>query len=118
MLESCLPLEKLLFPDLPSTTVIECKMLVSAHSHCPCCICTTCCDQFLSCIKQVAWLDKIDRRYAWIKRALVEFEEKHGKLFPESWEVSERICVEFCHITRSVSLIIITLLLITCVLVS
>ncbi|KAF6029073.1 VPS53 [Bugula neritina] len=50
--------------------------------------------------QDVAWLDKIDRRYAWIKRTLVEFEEKHGKLFPESWEVSERICVEFCYLTR------------------
>ncbi|XP_059139225.1 vacuolar protein sorting-associated protein 53 homolog [Physella acuta] len=47
-----------------------------------------------------AWLDKIDRRYAWIKRALVDFEEKFGHLFPPDWEVSERICVEFCHITR------------------
>uniref|UniRef100_A0A2C9JYZ0 Vacuolar protein sorting-associated protein 53 homolog n=1 Tax=Biomphalaria glabrata TaxID=6526 RepID=A0A2C9JYZ0_BIOGL len=50
--------------------------------------------------QEVAWLDKIDRRYAWIKRALVDFEEKFGHLFPPNWEVSERICVEFCHITR------------------
>ena len=52
-----------------------------------------------SCV-QVAWLDKIDRRYAWIKRFLVDFEEKFGRLFPPSWEVSERICVEFCDVTR------------------
>ncbi|XP_005102675.1 vacuolar protein sorting-associated protein 53 homolog [Aplysia californica] len=50
--------------------------------------------------QDVAWLDKIDRRYAWIKRALVDFEEKFGHLFPPDWEVSERICVEFCHLTR------------------
>ncbi|KAK3083798.1 hypothetical protein FSP39_003324, partial [Pinctada imbricata] len=50
--------------------------------------------------QDVAWLDKIDRRYAWIKRTLVDFEEKFGHLFPPSWEVSERICVEFCAITR------------------
>lgn len=37
-------------------------------------------------------MDKIDRRYAWIKRTLVDFEEKFGPLFPEAWEVSERIC--------------------------
>ena len=49
---------------------------------------------------QVAWLDKIDRRYAWIKRTLVDFEEKFGHIFPSSWDVSERICVEFCEITR------------------
>ncbi|CAE1299826.1 VPS53 [Acanthosepion pharaonis] len=50
--------------------------------------------------QDVAWLDKIDRRYAWIKRALVEFEEKFGHIFPIEWEVSERICIEFCEITR------------------
>ena len=49
---------------------------------------------------QVAWLDKIDRRYAWVKRHLMDFEEKFGRLFPPSWEVSERMCVEFCEITR------------------
>ncbi|KAK2148029.1 hypothetical protein LSH36_520g01045 [Paralvinella palmiformis] len=50
--------------------------------------------------QDVAWLDKIDRRYAWIKRFLVDFEDKFGRLFPPSWEVSERICVEFCDVTR------------------
>ncbi|KAK7087757.1 vacuolar protein sorting-associated protein 53 homolog [Littorina saxatilis] len=50
--------------------------------------------------QDVAWLDKIDRRYAWIKRTLVDFEEKFGHMFPPSWEVSERICIEFCEITR------------------
>ncbi|KAK3774031.1 hypothetical protein RRG08_030113 [Elysia crispata] len=50
--------------------------------------------------QEAAWLDKIDRRYAWIKRALVDFEEKFGHLFPPDWEISERICVEFCHTTR------------------
>lgn len=30
----------------------------------------------------------------------MDFEEKFGHLFPPSWEVSERICVEFCEITR------------------
>ncbi|KAL8569004.1 hypothetical protein ACOMHN_048252 [Nucella lapillus] len=49
--------------------------------------------------QDVAWLDKIDRRYAWIKRTLVDFEEKFGHLFPAAWEVSERICVEFCQVT-------------------
>ncbi|XP_074640960.1 vacuolar protein sorting-associated protein 53 homolog [Tubulanus polymorphus] len=50
--------------------------------------------------QDVAWLDKIDRRYAWIKRQLVEFEEKFGKMFPNDWELSERICIEFCNITK------------------
>ena len=56
--------------------------------------------QDIFCLMQTAWLDKIDRRYAWIKRSLLEFEEKFGKMFPSSWDVSERICVEFCDVTR------------------
>lgn len=51
--------------------------------------------------QDVAWLDKIDRRYAWLKRHLIDFEKKFGQMFPPSWEVSERIAVEFCEITRS-----------------
>uniref|UniRef100_A0A671NQ99 Vacuolar protein sorting-associated protein 53 homolog n=1 Tax=Sinocyclocheilus anshuiensis TaxID=1608454 RepID=A0A671NQ99_9TELE len=50
---------------------------------------------------KVAWLDKIDRRYAWIKRQLVDYEEKYGRMFPEEWCMTERISVEFCHITRT-----------------
>lgn len=51
-------------------------------------------------VYQVAWLDKIDRRYAWIKRQLLDYEEKYGRMFPEEWCMTERIAVEFCHITR------------------
>lgn len=47
-----------------------------------------------------AWLDKIDRRYAWIKKHLLDFESKFGSIFPQDWEVSERIAVQFCHVTR------------------
>ncbi|CAF92492.1 unnamed protein product [Tetraodon nigroviridis] len=50
--------------------------------------------------QDVAWLDKIDRRYAWIKRQLLDYEEKYGNMFPEEWCMTERIAVEFCHITR------------------
>lgn len=51
--------------------------------------------------QDISWLDKIDKRYAWIKRHLLDFEEKYGSVFPDNWEVSERIVVEFCNITRS-----------------
>ncbi|XP_063809943.1 vacuolar protein sorting-associated protein 53 homolog [Pseudophryne corroboree] len=51
--------------------------------------------------QDVAWLDKIDRRYAWIKRQLVDYEEKYGCMFPVDWYMTERIAVEFCHITRN-----------------
>uniref|UniRef100_A0A1B0DEF8 Vacuolar protein sorting-associated protein 53 homolog n=1 Tax=Phlebotomus papatasi TaxID=29031 RepID=A0A1B0DEF8_PHLPP len=50
--------------------------------------------------QDIAWLDKIDKRYAWIKRHLLDFEDKFGKIFPVDWEVSERITVQFCHTTH------------------
>ncbi|XP_038183319.1 vacuolar protein sorting-associated protein 53 homolog [Arvicola amphibius] len=51
--------------------------------------------------QDVAWLDKIDRRYAWVKRQLVDYEEKYGRMFPREWHMTERISVEFCHVTRT-----------------
>lgn len=51
--------------------------------------------------QDISWLDKIDKRYAWIKRHLLDFEEKYGPVFPENWEISERIVIEFCNITRN-----------------
>uniref|UniRef100_A0A2K5QW55 VPS53 subunit of GARP complex n=1 Tax=Cebus imitator TaxID=2715852 RepID=A0A2K5QW55_CEBIM len=51
--------------------------------------------------QDVAWLDKIDRRYAWIKRQLVDYEEKYGRMFPREWYMAERIAIEFCHVTRT-----------------
>jgi hypothetical protein len=51
--------------------------------------------------EDISWLDKIDKRYAWIKRHLLDFEGQYGTVFPDDWEVSERIAVEFCQITKS-----------------
>ncbi|XP_060243260.1 vacuolar protein sorting-associated protein 53 homolog [Meriones unguiculatus] len=51
--------------------------------------------------QDVAWLDKIDRRYAWVKRQLVDYEDKYGRMFPREWCMTERISVEFCHVTRA-----------------
>lgn len=50
--------------------------------------------------QDIAWLDKIDKRYAWLKRHLLDFEDKYGKIFPVDWDVSERITIRFCTITR------------------
>jgi len=50
--------------------------------------------------QDVAWLDKIDRRFAWLKRHLIDFEEKFAKLFPTTWDICERISVEFCLTTK------------------
>lgn len=51
---------------------------------------------------QVAWLDKIDRRYSWLKRALVKFDEDFQGTFPSEWHVEERISEEFCNVTKYV----------------
>ncbi|XP_047142430.1 vacuolar protein sorting-associated protein 53 homolog isoform X1 [Hydra vulgaris] len=49
----------------------------------------------------IAWIDKIDRRYSWMKRVLIQFEENFHGMFPADWGVDERICVEFCNITKN-----------------
>ncbi|KAL1457860.1 hypothetical protein WDU94_008049 [Cyamophila willieti] len=48
-----------------------------------------------------AWLDKIDKRYAWFKKQLLHVEDKFGTLFPPHWQLSEKITIEFCERTRS-----------------
>ena len=60
--------------------------------------------------QELAWLDKIDRRYAWLKRALVEYDEKYSRIFPAHWDMAERLTVEFCRITRFIYLIILSFL--------
>ncbi|KAL4143131.1 hypothetical protein QTP88_005495 [Uroleucon formosanum] len=51
--------------------------------------------------EDVAWLDKLNQRYAWFKRQLLQCEEKFRAMFPVQWELSERIAVEFCKITKN-----------------
>ena len=58
------------------------------------------CSWFVCFGMQAAWLDKIDRRYAWLKRTLINFEEDFAKIFPAEWAMQERVAVEFCHWTR------------------
>ncbi|CAG5085345.1 Oidioi.mRNA.OKI2018_I69.PAR.g10870.t1.cds [Oikopleura dioica] len=49
--------------------------------------------------QEVAWFDKIDRRFAWAKKALMDVEGRFGEIFPASWEISERVAVAFCKLT-------------------
>lgn len=51
--------------------------------------------------QDIAWLSKIDKRYSWLKKHLLEFEEKLGFIFPVDWEISEQIAVRFCDVTRN-----------------
>lgn len=48
---------------------------------------------------ELAKLDKTDRRYAWIKRR-IRTNEEIWKLFPSSWHVPYRLCIQFCKKTR------------------
>ncbi|XP_064392979.1 vacuolar protein sorting-associated protein 53 homolog [Halichondria panicea] len=48
-----------------------------------------------------AWLDKVDRRYSWMKRTLLNYEEENKIIFPETWAIPERTIVQFCEATRS-----------------
>ena len=49
--------------------------------------------------EECSWIDRVDSRYGWLKKHLMEFEERLGKMFPDHWEMSERISVEFCSLT-------------------
>ncbi|KAK7843666.1 vacuolar protein sorting-associated protein 53 a [Quercus suber] len=48
---------------------------------------------------ELAKLDKTERRYAWIKRR-IRTNEEIWKIFPPSWHVPYRLCIQFCKKTR------------------
>ncbi|KAL0791697.1 hypothetical protein Bca101_007943 [Brassica carinata] len=47
---------------------------------------------------ELARLDKTERRYAWIKRR-IRTNEEIWKIFPASWHVPYRLCIQFCKKT-------------------
>ena len=49
--------------------------------------------------EECSWISRIDDRYNWLKGHLLEFEKTLGGMFPQGWEMSERIAVEFCRMT-------------------
>ena len=49
---------------------------------------------------EVSWLDKCDRRYAWLKRCFLEYEEDCARIFPEHWNMPGKIASDFCKVTR------------------
>ncbi|CAH0599962.1 unnamed protein product [Chrysodeixis includens] len=51
--------------------------------------------------QESAWISHVERRYAWLKRHLLAFEESLAQLFPHAWQLSERIAMHFCKITRT-----------------
>ena len=53
-----------------------------------------------------AWLDKVDRRYAWLRRTLVTYEEECLPIFPTEWGIPERVTIQFCNSTRYVGCVL------------
>eukprot|EP00045_Choanoeca_perplexa_P013840 m.158760 g.158760 ORF g.158760 m.158760 type:complete len:855 (+) comp16474_c0_seq1:115-2679(+) len=48
-----------------------------------------------------AWLDKVDRRFAWFKRMVANYLEHSHTLFPQAWRVPEKLALRFCEMTQS-----------------
>ena len=46
-----------------------------------------------------AALDRVERRFAWLRRRLRARDEVWG-LFPESWRILQRLCLLFAQATR------------------
>ncbi|XP_063391322.1 vacuolar protein sorting-associated protein 53 homolog [Cydia fagiglandana] len=58
-------------------------------------------EHLFSAEQECAWLTHIERRYAWLKRHLLAFEDGAGNVFPRAWRLSERITTHFCEVTRT-----------------
>eukprot|EP00929_Paragymnodinium_shiwhaense_P072497 TRINITY_DN36798_c0_g1_i1.p1 TRINITY_DN36798_c0_g1~~TRINITY_DN36798_c0_g1_i1.p1 ORF type:complete len:845 (-),score=228.34 TRINITY_DN36798_c0_g1_i1:149-2623(-) len=50
--------------------------------------------------KQFSTLESAERRYAWLKRSMREYDEKYACHFPDSWRVPCALCEHFCQVTR------------------
>ncbi|KAI8868059.1 hypothetical protein GQ42DRAFT_102591, partial [Ramicandelaber brevisporus] len=49
---------------------------------------------------EVAGLDNVARRYAWLRRMLQTYTDKHADIFPKDWEVAKQLSIRFADITR------------------
>jgi hypothetical protein len=45
-------------------------------------------------------LEYTERRFLWLKRELVFFDEQLANIFPRGWAVDELLCLKFCELTR------------------
>eukprot|EP00301_Raphidiophrys_heterophryoidea_P003343 c11513_g1_i1.p1 GENE.c11513_g1_i1~~c11513_g1_i1.p1 ORF type:complete len:803 (-),score=207.93 c11513_g1_i1:329-2737(-) len=44
-------------------------------------------------------IDKTEKRFAWMRRLLRQYDEEHSNIFPSHWLVDESLCAEFVEIT-------------------
>ncbi|KAJ3083889.1 Vacuolar protein sorting-associated protein 53 [Rhizoclosmatium hyalinum] len=49
---------------------------------------------------EIASLDAVNRRYAWLKRLLKTHDDEHSPVFPPHWKVAENLCERFCADTK------------------
>lgn len=42
----------------------------------------------------------MDRRYAWLKRTLINYVDNCGDIFPESWRMPMHVALRFCDMTQ------------------
>ncbi|XP_045508313.1 vacuolar protein sorting-associated protein 53 homolog [Colias croceus] len=57
-------------------------------------------EHLFSAEQEQAWLSHVSRRYAWLKKHLLSFEQTLANVFPAHWRLSERIAYQFCKVTR------------------
>ncbi|XP_038221580.1 vacuolar protein sorting-associated protein 53 homolog [Zerene cesonia] len=57
-------------------------------------------EHLFSSEQEQAWLSHVARRYAWLKKHLLAFEQTLANVFPPHWRLSERIAYQFCKVTR------------------
>lgn len=55
-------------------------------------------EHLFSAEQELAWLPHVERRYAWLKRHLLAFEEGMGSVLPRDWRLSRRIAAHFCQV--------------------
>lgn len=55
-------------------------------------------EHLFSSSEEQAWVSHVERRYAWLKKHLLRFEDSLALTFPPSWRLSERIALRFCKV--------------------
>nr|XP_034838363.1 vacuolar protein sorting-associated protein 53 homolog [Maniola hyperantus] len=58
-------------------------------------------EHLFSSEQECAWISFIERRYAWLKKHLLRFEDSLAVIFPPAWRLSERLAHRFCKMTRA-----------------
>ena len=50
--------------------------------------------------KEGATIEQIDRRYAWCKRMIRNYDDTYLSVFPVDWEMPAYVATEFCKMTK------------------